>query len=164
MKRWTWNKKERRNEARTLLILPRNDSMKGVVLGGVVRKDGRGEGEEETAYTLGIEISGMDPSIPVDVGSVRDKWNEGRYPRCFSRFPESIGRSIDRSHFPSRILYPLFPSLLPLLFLFSSFITRTKGKDESTSSPVDVRAYLVVSVHTRISFSPLRPLCDLRSS
>lgn len=46
LKRWTWNKKERRNEARTLLILPRNDSMKGVVLGGVARKDGR-RGREE---------------------------------------------------------------------------------------------------------------------
>lgn len=60
--------------------------------------------------------------------------------------------------------FTLLPSLLPLPSLFSSFITRTKGKDKSTSSPVDVRAYLAVSVHTRISFSSLRPLCDLRSS
>lgn len=62
-----------------MLILPRNDSMKGVVLGGVVRKDGRGEGERNgvhTRYIWSIEISGMDPSIALTLVR-RDKWNEG---------------------------------------------------------------------------------------
>lgn len=52
--------------------------------------------------------------------------------------------------------FTLLPfSSFPLLLLFPSFITRTKGKDKGTSSPVDVRAYLAVSVHTRISASRL---------
>lgn len=111
LKRWTWNKKERRNEARTLLILPRNDSMKGVVLGGVVRKDGRGEGERNgvhTRYIWSIEISGMDPSIALTLVR-RDKWNEGGYPCCFSIFP------IDRwDSLPSFLLFFLF---LPFFLL-----------------------------------------------
>lgn len=85
LKRWTWNKKERRNEARTLLILPRNDSMKGVVLGGVARKDGR-RGREETTYTLGIEISGMDPSIAL----TSRQMERGRISIAAFRFFESI--------------------------------------------------------------------------
>lgn len=52
--------------------------------------------------------------------------------------------------------FTLLPfSSFPLFLLFPSFITRTKGKDKGTSSPVDVRAYLAVSVHTRISASRL---------
>lgn len=50
--------------------------------------------------------------------------------------------------------FTLLPSLLPLPSLFPSFITRTKGKDKSTSSPVDT-AHTSPYPYTHVSASRL---------
>lgn len=135
-----------------MLILPRNDSMKGVgwVSGEERWKEG-GEGgrrkKKETAYTLGIEISRMDPSIAIDGRSSR-RMERGWISTL--RFFESIDRSIDR-------IFPLVFFTFFFFFFFPSFITRTKGKDKKSTRVPLMYAHTSPHPYTHVSASRLSP-------